>query len=320
LTATTGAEVHGYGYDADGNRVSVDADTFAYDWRDRLLEATVGGAAATGYLWDRVGGLPRLAGEGSTAYVWGAEGLTEEVAGGNPAGFPLADLPGSVRLRTDGTGAVVGTSDFEAFGGVRAQSGVQGSLGWTGELRDAGTGLTYLRSRDYAPGSGRFLQRDAVNPSGPGTQGWNRYAYGNGNPATLTDPTGHDAGYVNWQATFLISLTGSAGSFAIAGAEVSAVMAGEASSVLAIGAFGVTSFGVIAIVIGVILAVAAIEIWCHQFHCAMPSFDVSGWTRCWTRRRSSMPAPSCPSRVTVARSRPPRRSGSTSGRARSAPS
>jgi hypothetical protein len=50
-----------------------------------------------------------------------------------------------------------------------------------------------LRARYYAPGSGRFLSADTVDPSGPGTQGYNRYAYAGNNPATLTDPSGHMA-------------------------------------------------------------------------------------------------------------------------------
>jgi RHS repeat-associated protein len=294
LTETTGADAHTYGYDEDGNRVSVDADTFAYDWRDRLAEATVGGTtvdyasagdnlratrddgtATTGSLWDRVGGLPQVVAEGNTDYVWGAEGLTEEVDGTNPAGFPLLDLVGSVRLRTDDAGAVVGTTDYEAFGGLRAQSGVQGSLGWTGEPRDADTGLTYLRARDYAPGSGRFLQRDAVQPGGPGTQGWNRYAYAANDPATLTDPTGHDAGYVNWQASINCSYAATG----LLSLQIGLDLAGVATPALVIGGFTVGVFALVGLVIAAILAVVAIQSWCSEHGCALPSFDLSGWIR-----------------------------------------
>jgi uncharacterized protein RhaS with RHS repeats len=59
-----------------------------------------------------------------------------------------------VRLRTSRSGGVVATADWDAFGNLRAQSGVGGDFGWTGEQRDAETGLTYLRARDYAPGVG----------------------------------------------------------------------------------------------------------------------------------------------------------------------
>jgi len=37
------------------------------------------------------------------------------------------------------------------------------------------------------------MTRDTVNPSGPGTQGYNGYVYATNNPVTLTDPSGHVA-------------------------------------------------------------------------------------------------------------------------------
>ena len=43
----------------------------------------------------------------------------------------------------------------------------------------------------YSPGLGRFLSRDTVSPTAPGTQGYNPYAYAANNPTTWTDPSGH---------------------------------------------------------------------------------------------------------------------------------
>lgn len=193
-------------YDDNGNRLTAGSDAYSYDWNNRLDSATVGGttvdytyagddlrasatvgSTTTSYLWDRETGLAELLDDGTTSYLQTGQGLLAEVDASNDATYPLADALGSVRTRTDGTGAVVGAAEYDAFGNLRSSSGTQGTMGWTGELRDPTTGLTYLRARDYAPGVGRFLTRDTVNPSGPGTQGYNVYAYAGNNPVTLTD-------------------------------------------------------------------------------------------------------------------------------------
>jgi RHS repeat-associated protein len=96
---------------------------------------------------------------------------------------------------TDCTGTVTGTADYDVWGNARASTGSQAEIGWTGELRDDATGLTYLRTRDYSPGGGRFLQRDTVSPNGPVSQGYKPYAYAAGNPATNTDATDHLTGF-----------------------------------------------------------------------------------------------------------------------------
>jgi RHS repeat-associated protein len=226
LTSLSGATSLTFTYDLNGNRIAAGSDTFAYDWKDRLTEATVGGTTvdytytgddlratrranggtATPYLWDRQAGLPEIVDDGTTAYVQLDDpGLVEEVATSNADTYPLADALGSTRLRTDGTGVVVGTSDYDAFGNSRAASGTQGTLGWDGELRDPATGITYLRARDVDPLTGRFLQRDAVQPNAPGTQGYDAYAFAADNPVTHTDPTGHDV-EIAMEVTAIVSL------------------------------------------------------------------------------------------------------------------
>jgi len=55
------------------------------------------------------------------------------------------------------------------------------------------TGLTYLRARDYSPGTGRFTSRDTLAPNGSGTLAYEPYGYADLNPATMVDPTGHKA-------------------------------------------------------------------------------------------------------------------------------
>jgi RHS repeat-associated protein len=67
-----------------------------------------------------------------------------------------------------------------------------GNLAFTGEWRSA-DGLIYLRGRVYHPRLRRFMQRDDVTGAVHAPMSTNRYTYVEGNPATWTDPSGHQA-------------------------------------------------------------------------------------------------------------------------------
>jgi len=206
----TSAGGTGYSYDADGNVVAAGSSTYAYDWNNELTSATVGGTAssfaydATGlrvgasggttgsYMWDRGGDVPQLVSDGTTSYLRSDTGELLSQQSATTTTYPLTDALGSVRATTNASGAVVGTSDYAAFGAPRAQSGAQGSVGFAGQLTDSATGLQYLLARYYDPSSGRFLSQDSLLRGGPGTQGLNRYAYAGNNPADVIDPTGHE--------------------------------------------------------------------------------------------------------------------------------
>jgi len=176
-----------YAHDANGNVTQAGTTSFAWDWADRLASATVAGTTtsydyagdgvraskttagtATPSLWDRQAGLPLLVQDGTQSYLH-AGGVLAGVDGGNAATYPLTDGLGSVRGRTDGAGALVGTADYDAFGAARTTTGASGTFGFVGEQRDAESGLVDLRARQYAPGLGRFLPTD---PGFPGGAGW----------------------------------------------------------------------------------------------------------------------------------------------------
>ncbi|MGW0665149.1 RHS repeat-associated core domain-containing protein [Streptodolium elevatio] len=60
--------------------------------------------------------------------------------------------------------------------------------GYLGKPEDS-TGLTHIGAREYDPGLGRFISVDPVMQlSDP--QQMHGYSYANGNPVTLSDPTG----------------------------------------------------------------------------------------------------------------------------------
>jgi RHS repeat-associated protein len=197
-----------YAYDPNGNMTSAGQDRFTYDAANRLTSASVGSHTATytfdgegnlvrravdgvssSFLVDAASGLPTIVDDGSRAYLHAGGDLAEI---GSTTRYPLADALGSVRALTDASGAVVGTASYEAFGALRSSSGEASTFGFTGEPSDA-TGLIYLRARFVDPFIGRFLSPDTVVPNAPGTQGYGLYAYAADNPATWTDPSGHQA-------------------------------------------------------------------------------------------------------------------------------
>jgi RHS repeat-associated protein len=216
LTATTGGFLSTSSYDDNGNRTSVSygsggTDSFSNDWHNRLTSATVGGStvayASAGddlrvsrteggvtatYLWDRLSALPTMVDDSTTQSVHGPTGITNEITRSS-ASYALPDALGSVRATTENTGAVIGAADWDAWGNSVTTTGPQSGLGWAGELRDPATGLTYLRARDYSPGTGRFTSRDSLSPNGSGTLAYEPYGYADLNPATMVDPTGHQA-------------------------------------------------------------------------------------------------------------------------------
>lgn len=201
-----------YNYDANGNLITAGADSYTWDWANRLTGATVGGnsasysydafdvrvsgavnGAATNYLWDRLVQNPLLVDDGGHAYVHGV-GPQAQIDGSGNRHYLLSDALASIRGVTDGSGVLVGSTAYDAFGAVRSQTGSGSALGYTGELYTAATRLLHLRARDLNPALGRFLSADTVQPNAPGSQGFNLYAYVANNPTTWVDPSGHDVG------------------------------------------------------------------------------------------------------------------------------
>ncbi|MDW8241560.1 MAG: RHS repeat-associated core domain-containing protein, partial [Acidobacteriota bacterium] len=74
--------------------------------------------------------------------------------------YHLGDALGSVRQLADAGGAVTLVRSYEPYGTVLSSAGGAATMyGFTGEPQSGG--LVYLRARYYAPGTGRFLTKDA---------------------------------------------------------------------------------------------------------------------------------------------------------------
>ncbi len=228
-----------YSYDANGNLTNAGSDTFTWDWANRLTGATVGGNNASysydafdirvsgivsgttsSYLWDRLAPYPTLVDDGSYGYIHAAGPQAQIDSGGNRT-YLLGDALSSIRGLTDGSGTLVGSVEYGAFGGIRAQSGATSAFGYTGEQYTPVTGLLHLRARDLNPALGRFLSVDTVRPNAPGSQGFNGYAYVANNPTSWVDPSGHFVG--GYAGTIALMPTAALG--AITAMSITAVLA-----------------------------------------------------------------------------------------------
>jgi RHS repeat-associated protein len=129
-------------------------------------------------------------------YIYRHDPIGQVVTSGSTttATYAHADALSSVQLTTDAGGTQVGTTRFDAFGGIQAQTGVQLAFGFTGEQRDAESGLIYLRARYYDPRTGRFLTTDPVRGSAWRPASQHGYVYALNNPLRYRDPRGRAAG------------------------------------------------------------------------------------------------------------------------------
>jgi RHS repeat-associated protein len=184
---TEGGVTTSYGYDSLNRLTSVTGGTsYSYNGDGLRVSKTVS-SSTTPFTWDP-SGIGTLLSDGDD-YLWG-NGLIGRIDASSDITYAHQDGLGSIRLITDDTGAVVGTTEYDAFGAQRATTGVQYRLGYTGEQLDAETGFVYLRARYYDPGQGRFLTKDPW----PGRTGdppsLHRYAYVSNGPINYSDPTG----------------------------------------------------------------------------------------------------------------------------------
>jgi RHS repeat-associated protein len=204
-----------YTYDQNGNELTAGSTTFTYDLANRLKTAVQGATtttysydgegkrlqASTGtqnsqktnYLWDVSHSLPQLAQERNGAntlqrqYIYGLRRIRQTQGTGT---YYLYDGLGSVVNTTAPLGALQKTYSYEPYGLIRTETGSSPTnfFHFTGEYRDP-TGLYHLRTRQYDPANGRFLQTDPLQAAA--TEPYvSLYVYVGGRPTVLIDPSG----------------------------------------------------------------------------------------------------------------------------------
>jgi RHS repeat-associated protein len=170
-----------------------------------ITQQATGGASAT-YTYDALGraikpgftytGLDNdLASDGTTTYTRGPSGELLGSGSGTGAGsrYTWTDQHTDVVAQFTATGTTLsGSTTYDPLGKVLAGTGMVGNLGYQSEWTESLTGRVNMLSRWYNSETGQFDTRDTanVNPV-PDSIGANRFQYGDGNPLTTIDPTGH---------------------------------------------------------------------------------------------------------------------------------
>ncbi|MBI9051562.1 MAG: RHS repeat-associated core domain-containing protein [Anaerolineaceae bacterium] len=107
-------------------------------------------------------------------------------------GYYLPDVLGSVRQMVDDEATLQLAHSFTPFGEELEKFGdAEANFGYTGQKYDAQTGLLYLRARYYAPGSGRFINKDTWRGNYQQPTTLNRWNYVGSSPVNNVDPSGH---------------------------------------------------------------------------------------------------------------------------------
>jgi len=130
--------------------------------------------------------MPLIIQDESTKCITGPGGLPiEQVDGSGAVSYYLQDQLGSTGGLIDGSGNVVGTYEFGAYGNLESHTGASTPFGYAGHYTDAESGFQYLRARYYDPSTDQFMTVDPL--VGVTLQ---PYAYTGGDPLNGSDPSG----------------------------------------------------------------------------------------------------------------------------------
>jgi RHS repeat-associated protein len=176
--------------------------------RWRQISSYAGGSETTIY----VGGLlEKMTASASNVVRWRhlipTPGANVQVArrsdGTNEVLYVAKDHLGSTDALLNASGTVLARASFAAYGGRRgsAWSGAptiaemqayadQTRRGYTEHEMLDNVGLIHMNGRVYDPGVGRFMSADPVADGIGAPGGFNRYAYVQNSPLSLTDPFG----------------------------------------------------------------------------------------------------------------------------------
>ncbi|WFE38937.1 LamG-like jellyroll fold domain-containing protein [Micromonospora sp. WMMD998] len=173
----------------------VEANSFTYD-RDGRMASRTDAAGTTGYTYDVAGRLKTVANATTGINVAVGYNKTSQPATityGAGSRYTWTDQHTDVVAQFTATGTTLaGSTTYDPLGNVLGTSGMVGNLGYQSEWTESVTGRVNMHARWYNTATGQFDTRDTadVNPVPDSIDG-NRFQYGDGNPLTILDPTGH---------------------------------------------------------------------------------------------------------------------------------
>jgi len=129
----------------------------------------------------------------------GAKTLLAQISAGVTSYYHQDNL--SVRLVSNGSGAITTQEGHYPFGERWYQTGSANKWIFTTYQRDSESGLDYALARYYDSRTGTFCSADPLAGSPGDPQSWNRYPYGRNDPVGVTDPSGK-----SWWSNLLIGL------------------------------------------------------------------------------------------------------------------
>ncbi|HET6978762.1 MAG TPA: RHS repeat-associated core domain-containing protein [Pyrinomonadaceae bacterium] len=197
---------------------------YGYDALGRRASRSTGGTT-TNFLYDG-GDVVRDSDSSSNTIDYlngpGVDNKLRQSSAGAGTFYFLQDHLGSTRALTNGSGAVVEQSQYEAYG--HSSGSALTRYGFTGRELDDATGLTYNRARWYDSNQGRFLTEDPIGFAG----GLNSYGYVANDPLSFIDPTGLSL------QTFLDGFWRSFAVSAVVAAVVAGIIAASGGTVAAV--------------------------------------------------------------------------------------
>ena len=208
-------QVNGASYDAAGNQTVANGNSLTYDAENRQTTVTEPGNGNVTSVYDGDGQrVAKLFSNGSrSVYVYDAlkrlvaEYSVNSVPSPCQTCYLSYDHLGSVRLVTDQNANVISRHDYLPFGEEILASTAGRTSQWgpnadtitqkfTGQERDAESGLDYFGARYYGSALGRWTSPDRINLTSARllnpTNTLNKYIYGGNNPLKYVDPDGED--------------------------------------------------------------------------------------------------------------------------------